>query len=183
VICGPPRLSLIELMKPHDAPHQVGTIGLGIAAKPPDELAEGAELAPRRAEAFAIGADRWSRDGIPTNPRAWLMRTAWNRATDRIRRERVLAAKFAVLVADQAGEASMHATSLPDERLELIFTCCHPGLALEVQVALTLRAVGGLTVREIARGFLAPERTMAQRLVRAKRQIKCSRGCTRSSST
>jgi RNA polymerase sigma-70 factor (ECF subfamily) len=85
-------------------------------------------------EAFAIAADRWPRDGIPTNPRAWLMRTARNRATDRIRRERVLAAKFAVLVVDQAGEASMHPTSFPDERLELIFTCCHPGLALEAQV-------------------------------------------------
>jgi RNA polymerase sigma-70 factor, ECF subfamily len=125
-------------------------------------------------EAFAIAADRWPRDGIPTNPRAWLMRTARNRATDRIRRERVLAAKFGVLVADHPGEAPMNATTFPDERLELIFTCCHPALAIEAQVALTLRTLGGLTVGEIARAFLVPERTMAQRLVRAKRKIKAA---------
>jgi RNA polymerase sigma-70 factor (ECF subfamily) len=126
-------------------------------------------------EAFAIAADRWPRDGIPTNPRAWLMRTARNRATDRIRRERVLAAKFGELVADHPGEAPMNATTFPDERLELIFTCCHPALAIEAQVALTLRTLGGLTVGEIARAFLVPERTMAQRLVRAKRKIKAAR--------
>jgi RNA polymerase sigma-70 factor (ECF subfamily) len=125
-------------------------------------------------EAFAIAADRWPRDGIPTNPRAWLMRTARNRATDRIRRERVLAAKYGVLVADQPGEAPMNATTFPDERLELIFTCCHPALAIEAQVALTLRTLGGLTVGEIARAFLVPEPTMAQRLVRAKRKIKAA---------
>jgi RNA polymerase sigma-70 factor (ECF subfamily) len=125
-------------------------------------------------EAFAIAAGRWPRDGIPTNPRAWLMRTARNRATDRIRRERILAAKFGVLVADDPGEAPMIATTFPDERLELIFTCCHPALAIEAQVALTLRTLGGLTVGEIARAFLVPERTMAQRLVRAKRKIKAA---------
>jgi RNA polymerase sigma-70 factor (ECF subfamily) len=125
-------------------------------------------------EAFAIAADRWSRDGIPSNPRAWLMRTARNRATDRIRRERVLAGKFGVLVADDRGEAPMNATAFRDERLELIFTCCHPALSVDAQVALTLRTLGGLTVGEIARAFLVPERTMAQRLVRAKRKIKAA---------
>jgi RNA polymerase sigma-70 factor (ECF subfamily) len=123
-------------------------------------------------EAFAIAADRWPRDGIPSSPRAWLMRTARNRATDRIRRERVLAAKLGVLVTDDSREAPMNATTFPDERLELIFTCCHPALALEAQVALTLRTLGGLTTHELARAFLVPERTMAQRLVRAKRKIK-----------
>jgi RNA polymerase sigma-70 factor (ECF subfamily) len=125
-------------------------------------------------EAFAIAADRWSRDGIPTYPRAWLMRTARNRATDRIRRERVLAAKCSGLVTDDPGEAPMNATTFSDERLELIFTCCHPALAEEAQVALTLRTLGGLSVGEIARAFLVPERTMAQRLVRAKRKIKAA---------
>ena len=126
-------------------------------------------------EAFAIAADRWTRDGVPSNPRAWLMRTARNRATDRIRRERVLAAKFGVLVKDAPGEAPMNGTTFRDERLELIFTCCHPALSVEAQVALTLRTLGGLTTHEIARAFLVPERTMAQRLVRAKRKIKATR--------
>jgi RNA polymerase sigma-70 factor, ECF subfamily len=126
-------------------------------------------------EAFAIASDRWSRDGIPRHPRAWLVRTARNRATDRIRRERVLAGKFGVLVADDPREAPMDATAFRDERLELIFTCCHPALSVEAQVALTLRTLGGLTVGEIARAFLVPERTLAQRLVRAKRKIKAAR--------
>jgi RNA polymerase sigma-70 factor, ECF subfamily len=125
-------------------------------------------------EAFAIAADRWPRDGVPSNPRAWLMRTARNRATDRIRRERVLAAKFGVLVTDDSYGTPMNATTFPDERLELIFTCCHPALAVEAQVALTLRTLGGLTTHELARAFLVPERTMAQRLVRAKRKIKAA---------
>jgi RNA polymerase sigma-70 factor (ECF subfamily) len=126
-------------------------------------------------EAFAIAADRWSHDGIPSHPRAWLVRTARNRATDRIRRERVLAGKIGALVADDPREAPMDATTFRDERLELIFTCCHPALSVEAQVALTLRTLGGLTVGEIARAFLVPERTMAQRLVRAKRKIKAAR--------
>ena len=118
-------------------------------------------------EAFAIAADRWPRDGIPSHPRAWLMRTARNRATDRIRRDRALATKFGLLVAGDRAEVPMNTTTFPDERVELIFTCCHPALAVEAQVALTLRALGGLTTHEIARAFLVPERTMAQRLVRA----------------
>jgi RNA polymerase sigma-70 factor (ECF subfamily) len=126
-------------------------------------------------EAFAIAADRWSRDGVPANPRAWLMATARNRATDRIRRDRVLAAKLGLLAAEDRVEAPMTMSTFPDERLELIFTCCHPALAVEAQVALTLRTLGGLSTDEIARAFLVPERTMSQRLLRAKRKIKAAR--------
>jgi len=126
-------------------------------------------------EAFAMAADRWPRDGVPSNPRAWLMTTARNRATDRIRRERALQTRFGLLVADNRADVPMRTTTFPDERLELIFTCCHPALAVEAQVALTLRTLGGLSTDEIARAFLVPERTMAQRLVRAKRKIKAAR--------
>jgi RNA polymerase sigma-70 factor, ECF subfamily len=126
-------------------------------------------------EAFAIAADRWPRDGIPSNPRAWLMRTARNRATDRIRRDRALSSKLGLVAAADHDEVPTTTATFPDERLELIFTCCHPALAVEAQVALTLRTLGGLTTAEIARAFLVPERTMAQRLVRAKRKIKAAR--------
>jgi RNA polymerase sigma-70 factor (ECF subfamily) len=125
-------------------------------------------------EAFAIAADRWPRDGVPGNPRAWLVTTARNRATDRIRRDRTLAAKLDLLAAGRRAEAPATTTAFPDERLELVFTCCHPALAVEAQVALTLRTLGGLTTEEIARAFLVPERTMAQRLVRAKRKIRAA---------
>jgi RNA polymerase sigma-70 factor, ECF subfamily len=125
-------------------------------------------------EAFAIAAARWPRDGTPSNPRAWLITTARNRATDRIRREQAFAAKSGLLAAASPAEVPMNITMFPDERLELIFTCCHPALAVEAQVALTLRTLGGLTTDEIARAFLVPERTMAQRLVRAKRKIKAA---------
>jgi RNA polymerase sigma-70 factor (ECF subfamily) len=101
--------------------------------------------------------------------------TARNRAINRIRRDRTLAAKTRLLEVPQAAEDTMDATAFPDERLELIFTCCHPALATEAQVALTLRTLGGLTTGEIARAFLVPEPTMAQRLVRAKRKIKAAR--------
>jgi RNA polymerase sigma-70 factor, ECF subfamily len=125
-------------------------------------------------DAFAMAADRWPREGIPSNPRAWLMTTARNRATDRIRRDRALAGKLGLLAAGNRAEVPMTTTPFPDERLELIFTCCHPALAVETQVALTLRALGGLSTDEIARAFLVPEPTMAQRLVRAKRKIKAA---------
>jgi RNA polymerase sigma-70 factor, ECF subfamily len=125
-------------------------------------------------EAFAIAAERWPRDGTPDNPRAWLMTTARNRATDRIRRDRTLAAKRRLLDVPEAPEDDMEEPTFTDERLELVFTCCHPALATEAQVALTLRTLGGLTTPEIARAFLVPEKTMAQRLVRAKRKIKAA---------
>jgi RNA polymerase sigma-70 factor (ECF subfamily) len=122
-------------------------------------------------EAFAIAAERWPREGMPENPGAWLVVTARNRAIDRIRRDRTLAAKTQLLKVPEAVTDELEETTFPDERLELIFTCCHPALALEAQVALTLRTLGGLTTDEIARAFLVPEPTMAQRLVRAKRKI------------
>jgi len=100
--------------------------------------------------------------------------TARNRAIDRIRRDRTLAAKTRLLQVPEAEEDSVDATTFPDERLELVFTCCHPALAVDAQVALTLRTLGGLTTGEIARAFLVPEPTMAQRLVRAKRKIKAA---------
>ncbi|TML64868.1 MAG: RNA polymerase sigma factor [Actinobacteria bacterium] len=125
-------------------------------------------------EAFAIAAERWPRDGQPTNPRAWLVTTARNRAIDRVRRDHTLVAKTSLLQAQQTVEDAMDATTFPDERLELVFTCCHPALAIDAQVALTLRTLGGLTTDEIARAFLVPEPTMAQRLVRAKRKIKAA---------
>jgi len=125
-------------------------------------------------EAFARAASRWPRDGVPSNPRAWLISTARNRATDRIRRDRALTARYGLLVAGHHAEVAMKPMTFPDERLELIFTCCHPALAVEAQVALTLRTLGGLATDEIARAFLVPERTMAQRLVRAKRKIKAA---------
>jgi RNA polymerase sigma-70 factor (ECF subfamily) len=121
---------------------------------------------------------------VPASPDAWLLSTARNRAIDRIRRERVGAEKLRALARETPGaaepgtesetEQEMEATAIPDERLELIFTCCHPALATEAQVALTLRTLGGLTTPEIARAFLVPEATMAQRLVRAKRKIKAA---------
>ena len=125
-------------------------------------------------EAFAIAAERWPRDGTPANPGAWLVTTARNRALNRIRRDRTLAAKTRLLDAPEAVEDEMDDATFQDERLELVFTCCHPALATEAQVALTLRTLGGLTTDEIARAFLVPEATMAQRLVRAKRKIKAA---------
>ncbi|MFN2489526.1 MAG: RNA polymerase sigma factor [Actinomycetota bacterium] len=126
-------------------------------------------------EAFITALERWPSSGVPRNPRAWIVATARNRAIDRIRRERTLADKTRMLeglATLQAHEDDDVDTSIPDDRLRLIFTCCHPALAVDAQVALTLRTLGGLSAREIARAFLVPESTMAQRLVRAKRKIK-----------
>ena len=126
-------------------------------------------------EAFAVALERWPRDGAPANPGAWLLTTARNRAIDRIRREQNLRRKTELLAAMQAVETAVDPESRRlDERLGLIFACCHPGLATEAQVALTLRTLGGLTTEEIARAFLVPEPTMAQRLVRAKRKIRAA---------
>jgi RNA polymerase sigma-70 factor (ECF subfamily) len=123
-------------------------------------------------EAFSVAVERWPRDGSPPNPGAWLTTTARNRAIDRLRRDRTLAAKTRLLEVPEAVEDEMDETTFPDERLELIFTCCHPAIGLEAQVALTLRALGGLRTEEIARAFLVPEETMKRRLSRAKLKIK-----------
>jgi RNA polymerase sigma-70 factor, ECF subfamily len=110
---------------------------------------------------------------VPANPGAWLTTTARNRAVDRIRRERTFAAKARLVAAPEAVEDHVDdEATFKDERLELLFTCCHPALSLEAQVALTLRTLGGLKTDEIARAFLVPEPTMAQRLVRARNKIK-----------
>jgi RNA polymerase sigma-70 factor, ECF subfamily len=111
---------------------------------------------------------------MPASPRAWLVTTARNRAIDRLRRDRTLAEKTRLLDLPETGEYEIDESTIPDERLELIFTCCHPALALDAQVALTLRTLGGLTTEEIARAFLVPEPTMAKRLVRAKHRIKAA---------
>ena len=137
------------------------------------ELAEEAA-----AEAFAIAAERWPRDGEPANAVGWLVATARNRAIDQIRRRRVLSAKTKLLALDLevVPEAVMHdPAAIPDERLELIFTCCHPALALDAQVALTLRTLGGLSTEEIALAFLVPFDTMSKRLTRAKHKIRDAR--------
>jgi RNA polymerase sigma-70 factor (ECF subfamily) len=128
-------------------------------------------------DAFAQAIERWPRDGVPRNPGAWLTTTARNRAVDRMRRAATGVAKLqeaAVLSPDdQPNDRDDNGDSgVEDDRLRLIFTCCHPALSLEAQVALTLRTLAGLTTTEIARAFLVPEPTMAQRLVRAKRKIR-----------
>ena len=125
-------------------------------------------------EAFVTAAERWPRDGIPRSPGAWIVTTARNRAIDRIRRERTFVRKAELLarLEDVPADEDADVSSIPDERLALLFTCCHPALAVEARVALTLREVGGLTTGEIARAFLVPEPTLAQRLVRAKRRVR-----------
>ena len=136
------------------------------------------------ADAFVVALERWPSDGTPRNPGAWITTTARNRAIDRLRRARRLEEKAELLRhevtlagdVDPGPEAAVLLTEdlmpIPDDRLRLIFTCCHPALSLEARVALTLRTLGGLTTPEIARAFLIPEVTLAQRLVRAKRKIR-----------
>jgi RNA polymerase sigma-70 factor (ECF subfamily) len=127
-------------------------------------------------EAFAAAVDQWRAAGVPVSPRSWLIQTARNKAIDRLRRRTRLAEKLQLYAASAptAGvqEPDGDGSDIPDDRLRLIFTCCHPALAPEAQVALTLRTLGGLETDEIARAFLVPEATMAQRLVRAKRKIR-----------
>ncbi len=127
-------------------------------------------------EAFTAAVDQWRSEGVPDSPRAWIIQTAKHKAIDRIRRQTRLKEKLETYV--ESGLSPTVAVShydteeIPDDRLRLIFTCCHPALALESQVALTLRTLGGLQTDEIARAFLVPATTMAQRLVRAKRKIR-----------
>jgi RNA polymerase sigma-70 factor (ECF subfamily) len=126
-------------------------------------------------DAFATALERWPRDGMPRNPGAWIVTTAGNRAIDRIRRDRVFREKAEALARLEAMPSEEEdVNAIPDERLALVFTCCHPALAADSQVALTLREVGGLTTIEIARAFLVAEPAMAQRLVRAKRKIRAA---------
>ena len=137
------------------------------------ELAEDAAQ-----EAFAIAAERWPWHGEPDNPVGWLIATARNRAIDHLRRQRVLAEKTKLLAREvtATSEATVYqSATFPDERLELIFTCCHPALALDAQVALTLRTLGGLSTEEIALAFLLPTETMSKRLTRAKHKIRDAR--------
>jgi len=125
-------------------------------------------------EAFAIAVNQWRLEGVPEFPRAWIIQTAKHKAIDRLRRQTRFEEKlasFATLV-ETVAEPNYDTDEIPDDRLRLIFTCCHPALALDAQVALTLRTLGGLQTDEIARAFLVPPTTMAQRLVRAKRKIK-----------
>ena len=128
-------------------------------------------------EAFAAAVDQWRDSGVPEFPRAWIIQTARHKAIDRIRR-RTRSRGKARIVRRRRGsnrtieEPDYDTSEIPDDRLRLIFTCCHPALALEAQVALTLRTLGGLETDEIARAFLVPAATMAQRLVRAKRKIR-----------
>jgi RNA polymerase sigma-70 factor (ECF subfamily) len=136
-------------------------------------------------EAFVVALERWPGEGVPRNPGAWITTTARNRAIDRVRRAQRLvdkteelgrasglAAAVAPSAEDEVARAEME--PIPDDRLRLIFTCCHPALAIDAQVALTLRTLGGLTTPEIARAFLIPEPTLAQRLVRAKKKIRAA---------
>ncbi len=125
-------------------------------------------------EAFAAALDNWAKEGVPEFPRAWIIQTAKHKAIDRLRRQTRLSEKlesYGQLI-ETVEEPQYDTEEIPDDRLRLIFTCCHPALALEGQVALTLRTLGGLETDEIARAFLVPTPTMAQRLVRAKRKIR-----------
>jgi RNA polymerase sigma-70 factor (ECF subfamily) len=126
-------------------------------------------------DAFAMALERWPRTGEPRNPGAWIVTTARNRAIDRLRRDRVFQRKVELLARlEELPTEEDDVSAIPDERLALVFTCCHPALAAESRVALTLREVGGLTTTEIAHAFLVAEPAMAQRLVRAKRKIRAA---------
>ena len=125
-------------------------------------------------EAFAAAVGSWAKEGVPEFPRAWIIQTAKHKAIDRLRRQTRFSEKlesYGQLI-ETVEEPQYDLEEIPDDRLRLIFTCCHPALALEAQVALTLRTLGGLETDEIARAFLVPTPTMAQRLVRAKRKIR-----------
>ncbi|MGW6198699.1 RNA polymerase sigma factor [Kribbella sp. NPDC055110] len=125
-------------------------------------------------DAFAAALEKWPENGVPPSPAGWIITTARNRAIDRLRREAARADKYAQAALLQAEAEPVEEGAVHDDRLRLIFTCCHPALALNVRVALTLRMLGGLTTAEIAHTFLVPEPTMAQRLVRAKAKIRAA---------
>ena len=127
------------------------------------------------ADALVTALERWPRDGVPPNPAAWLTRVAGNKAIDRLRREKVRDEKYAEAAMLEDNTPAEPTGPVTDDRLRLIFTCCHPALAPENRIALTLRLLGGLTVAEIAHAFLVPETTMAQRITRAKAKIKQAR--------
>jgi RNA polymerase sigma-70 factor (ECF subfamily) len=122
-------------------------------------------------EAFAVALERWAADGVPANPGGWIVTTARRKALDRLRRESTRAGREAQAIALLGEAEPAEADNVPDDQLRLVFTCCHPALAPEARIALTLRLIAGLPVPEIARAFLVPEATIAQRLVRAKRKI------------
>ena len=125
------------------------------------------------ADAVASAVENWPRVGTPSNPAAWLLTVARRKGIDRLRRRRRLEERMPLLVGEEAtSQADQPESSVPDERLRLIFTCCHPALSPEGQVALTLRTLGGLTTAEIARAFLTSEATMFQRITRAKNKIR-----------
>jgi RNA polymerase sigma-70 factor, ECF subfamily len=131
-------------------------------------------------DAFAAALEHWPADGVPRRPAAWLLTTARRKAVDRLRRDKAYAARLAVIQAeaDRDGAAAPvveDGEDVPDERLRLFFTCCHPALPLEAQAALTLRCLAGLSTLEVARAFLVPSSTMSQRIVRAKRKIRAAR--------
>ena len=125
-------------------------------------------------EAFAVAAERWPAAGVPPNPGGWIVTTARNKALDRLRRESSRFNREAQAALEHANSESPEVGPVHDDRLRLIFTCCHPALAAEAQLALTLRLIAGLQTLEIARAFLVPEATIAQRLVRAKRKIRAA---------
>ena len=163
-----------------------GDVGAAITRAHRDEWARVVAALARRfgdldvaeeaaAEAFATAVERWPADGVPPNPGAWLTTTANRKAIDRIRRESKRDGKHREALVLSDNDPPEPLGVIEDERLRLIFTCCHPALAMESRMALTLRLVGGLTMPEIARAFLVPESTMGQRITRAKAKIKATR--------
>ncbi len=167
---GPPPCGPSSVEEVYRA--EFGRVVAGLAGRFGDlDLAE--EMAQ---EAFVEAVRRWPAEGVPANPGGWLTVVARNRALDRLRRESTRRSRHEeALVLHHEDESRAPVTSVLDDRLRLVFTCCHPALATEAQVALTLRLLGGLTVREVAAAFLVPERTMAQRITRAKRKIADAR--------
>ncbi len=168
-----PILDAAHQMVAHTVRHEADRILASLVGSLRDiELAQDALQ-----DALLVALERWSAEGIPRNPAAWLTTTARHKAIDRLRREQLLVQKQQQLQAlleleAPSGAEAMEDMTIPDERLKLMFTCCHPALGLEAQVALTLQTLGGLATSEIASAFLVPLPTMAQRLVRAKRKIK-----------